>query len=104
MFQKACFAAAALLIGTAIATLNVRGAEDKPSSELPQYRAKQILGSKVNIEGNTAVGTVDDIVLDENGNVDYLIVVTDEKKLVTVPWDAARFNADKRSTAVRITP
>jgi hypothetical protein len=76
----------------------------KAAPEVQQFRAKQILGARVNLEGNTAGGTVDDIVLDENGNVDYLIVVNDNQKLVTVPWDATQFNVDKRMAVVNITP
>lgn len=68
------------------------------------YRAKQIIGSKVNIEGNTAVGTVDDVVFDEHGNVDYLIVAKDDASLVTVPWDAAAFNVETRVATLQITP
>jgi sporulation protein YlmC with PRC-barrel domain len=74
----------------------------KPAAEGQQYRAKQILGARVNLEGNNSVGTVDDIVLDENGNVDYLIVANQDDKLVTVPWDAARFNVEKRIAVVNI--
>ncbi|MDB5385439.1 MAG: PRC-barrel domain protein [Planctomycetaceae bacterium] len=76
----------------------------KPAGPGQAFRAKQIIGSKVNIEGNTAVGTVDDIVIDEHGNVDYLIVAKDDASLVTVPWDAAVFNADQRVATVQITP
>lgn len=76
----------------------------KGAAEAQQFRAKQILGARVNLEGNTAGGTVDDIILDENGNVDYLIVVNDNQKLVTVPWDATQFNVDKRVAVVNITP
>jgi hypothetical protein len=50
------------------------------------------------------VGTVDDIVIDEHGNVDYLIVMNSDNRLVTVPWDAARFNSEKRMAVVHIAP
>ena len=76
----------------------------KPLAEHQNFRAKQILGSKVAIQGDTTVGTVDDIVLDEMGNVDYLIVANSDGKLVTVPWDAAVFNVDKRIATIQITP
>ncbi|HVX10699.1 MAG TPA: PRC-barrel domain-containing protein [Pirellulales bacterium] len=76
-----------------------------PGAEQAQtVRAKQILGSKVNIQGDRAVGTVDDIVLDDHGNVDYLIVANSDGQLVTVPWDAVRFNLDKRLAVVHIAP
>ncbi len=79
-------------------------AEVKPTAPGLHYRAKQIIGSQVGLDGNASVGTVDDIVLDENGNVDYLIVMVADKKLITVPWDAASFNVEKRVATVRITP
>ena len=94
-----------------VATVIVTGfafAQDAPATDpnaAPQtFRAKQILGSKVAIQGNTSVGTVDDIVLDEHGNVDYLIVATSAGQLVTVPWDAAVYNSEKRLANVQITP
>ena len=67
------------------------------------YRAKEVLGAKVQIEGERSVGTIDDIVLDDNGNVDYLIVLTADDELVTVPWDAAVFQPKQRVAKVAIT-
>jgi hypothetical protein len=81
------------------------GKDDKSTADPDQhYRAKQILGSRMSLEGNTKVGTVDDIVMDEHGNVDYLIVMNSDNKLVTVPWDAARLDSEKRTAVVHITP
>lgn len=68
-----------------------------------QYRVKQLLGSKVHIEGEVAIGTVDDLVFDDNGVVDYLIVLN-ENKLVSVPWEAAKFNFEKRTATINIAP
>jgi hypothetical protein len=62
------------------------GAPGAPEGQRETIRAKQVLGSKVNIQGDMAVGTVDDIVLDDHGNVDYLIVANSDGRLVTVPW------------------
>lgn len=70
--------------------------------ESHQFRAKQILGTKILIQGNTAIGTVDDLVFDEAGNLDYLIV-DNGGKLVTVPWDAAKFDLEKRTAVLTIT-
>jgi hypothetical protein len=67
------------------------------------YRAKSVLGSKVSIENNTSIGTVDDIVFTDDGYLEYLIVLN-ENKLVTVPWEAAKFNFEKRTAVVNITP
>ena len=49
------------------------------------------------------MGTVEDIVLSDEGVVDYLIVSNDGK-LVTVPWDAAKFDFGKRMATVNIAP
>jgi hypothetical protein len=69
----------------------------------PGYRAKQIIGSKVSIQGNVAIGTVDDVVFADDGHVEYLVVVNDGK-LVAVPWEAAKFNFEQRTAVVDITP
>src|SRR5947209_6660335 len=58
-------------------------------------RAKQILGAQVSLQGgNAGVGTVEDIVLNGDGVIDFLIVA-EGGKLVTVPWEAARFNQER---------
>jgi hypothetical protein len=66
------------------------------------YRAKQILGTKVSITGGLSIGTVDDVVFNDAGQVEYLIVAN-EGKLVTVPWEAAKFNFEKRVATVNIS-
>ena len=66
------------------------------------YRAKQVLGTKVNIQGNVSIGTVEDIVFDDAGTVEYLIV-DNGGKLVSVPWEAAKFNFEQRTAVVNIT-
>jgi hypothetical protein len=66
------------------------------------YRAKQVLGTKVAIQGNVSIGTVDDIVFDDAGNLEYLIVAN-EGKLVTVPWEAAKFNFAQKIATVNLT-
>jgi hypothetical protein len=66
------------------------------------YRAKQILGSKVLLQGNTTAGTVDDIVFSDAGDIEYLIVV-DNGQYRTVPWSAAKYNMDQRTAVVNIT-
>ncbi|MBA4067138.1 MAG: hypothetical protein C0501_26220 [Isosphaera sp.] len=67
------------------------------------YRVKQILGSRMTIGGTAAVGTVDDIVFDAAGNLEYL-VVANEGRLVTVPWDAARFDLKAQTGTLSIAP
>ena len=66
------------------------------------HRAKNIMGTKVSIEGGLAIGTVDDIVFGDDGMIEYM-VVSNEGKLVSVPWSAAKFNFDQRTAVVGIT-
>jgi hypothetical protein len=68
------------------------------------YRAKEVLGAKVTLEGETAAGTVDDIVFDDYGAINYLIVINSDRRLVTIPWEAAKFNVEKRTAVVHIAP
>lgn len=67
------------------------------------FRAKQVLGTKILIANNTAIGTVEDLVFDDAGNLEYLIVSTDTNKLVSVPWDAAKWDLEKKTGTVGLT-
>lgn len=67
------------------------------------FRAKEVIGAQVHIKGDEAKRTVDDIVLDEHGNVDYLIVMNGENKYASVPWDAVSFDAKARVATVNVT-
>jgi hypothetical protein len=49
-----------------------------------------------------AIGTVDDIVFNDEGYIEYLVVLNDGK-LVAVPWQAAKFNFDSRVATLNIT-
>ena len=67
-----------------------------------QFRAKQVLGTKIMITGDTAaVGTVDDLVFDDAGNLEY-IIVDNGGKLMTVPWEAAKFDLEKKTAWLSI--
>src|SRR5262249_31559408 len=65
-------------------------------------RAKSVLGAKISIKGGLAIGTVDDIIFNDDGYIDY-VVVLNEGKYVLVPWEAAKFDFDKRTATVEIT-
>lgn len=66
------------------------------------FRAKSLMGARISIQGGTEIGTVDDIVFGSDGQVDYLIV-NNSGKLVSVPWDAAKFDLQNRVATVNIT-
>ena len=69
----------------------------------PPYRAKSLIGSKVYIQNNTAVGTIDDIVLSDAGVVEYLIAEANNQYF-TVPFSAAKINIDNRTATLNMTP
>lgn len=109
MNKKLRTAAALIFLGTgvpAVAQPPVQPVQQPPVTErttaAPSYRAKQVLGSKVMIEGNTSIGVVDDLVFDAAGNMDFLIV-NNGGKLTTLPWEAAKFNFEQQVATVAIT-
>jgi len=78
--------------------------EVRPTDTAPMqtFRVKQVLGSKVSVQDNISVGTVEDVVFRTDGMIEYLIV-DNGGKLTTVPWEAAKFDYDKRIATVHIT-
>jgi hypothetical protein len=80
----------------------VAGPADRTTTPGQAFRVKQVLGSKISISGNIAIGTVDDIVFSDDGHIEYLIV-QNENKLVTVPWEAAKFDFKAQTAVVTIT-
>lgn len=77
--------------------------ETDASGKEVSYRVREILGAEIQIDEARSVGTVDDLVLDSHGNVDYLIVINEDKKYVTIPWDATQFNVEKKLATVQIS-
>jgi hypothetical protein len=72
-------------------------------SRQPQtHKVRAVLGTKVSIQGGLAIGTVDDIIFDDDGYIDY-VVVLNEGKYVVVPWQAAKFNFEQRAATVNIS-
>jgi sporulation protein YlmC with PRC-barrel domain len=80
------------------------GAAPLTPAPVATYRAKQVLGTKILLRNDTSVGTVDDIVFDDAGNLEHLVVATSDNKLITVPWEAAKFDLEKKTAVVNITP
>lgn len=102
-FTLATFTAVALTC-FAQADQNQTSNTQQATNEAPanMYRAKDVLSSKVNINGNVGIGAVDDIVFSDDGYIEYLIV-NNNNKLVTVPWEAAKFNFEKRTAVINIS-
>jgi len=82
-------------------TTETRTTTAEPAN-LRTMRAKDVLGSKISLKGGIAIGTVDDIIFDDDGGIDYLVVMN-EGKDVLVPWEAAKFDFGSRVATVDIT-
>jgi len=108
MTKKALFLSAFALTLATVADAQppaappVAGTQPGATGAPVAYRAKQILGSKVQLQGNATAGTVDDIVFSDAGDIEYLIVV-DQGQYRTIPWSAAKYNMDQRVAVVNIT-
>jgi len=81
-----------------------KAAQDtRPAAAGTTVRAKSLLGTRVSLSGGTEAGTIEDIVLSGEGVVDYLIVSSDGK-LVSVPWDVTKFDYERRTAVINVTP
>lgn len=69
---------------------------------IPTFRAKQVLGTKVMLTGEATAGTVEDLVFDDAGNLEY-VIVDNSGKLVTVPWEAVKFDVEKKTAVLTLT-
>jgi len=64
-------------------------------------RISTLIGASVHVQNNLSVGKIDDLVINENGCIDYLVVLN-EDKYVLVPWVSARVDFEQRTVAVEI--
>jgi sporulation protein YlmC with PRC-barrel domain len=103
MLRNTLRTALSLTVLTTLAGLALAQAQVQTTTNQPTLRAKSIMGAQVSLQGGTGVGTVEDIILNTDGVVDYLIV-SEGGKLVTVPWEAAKFNYEKRTAVINISP
>ena len=67
------------------------------------HRVSQILGSTVQLEGTNNFGRVEDIILDDNGAMSYL-VVSNNGRNVLLPWGAGNMNYGKRVVTYSVPP
>jgi len=95
-----------ILRGTALAAFlftATAATAQQPAPAFKTYRAKEVLGMKIALSGVVnPVGVIDDLVFDSGGNMEYLIVNNDGK-LFTVPFDAATFDPAKRMAELPLT-
>jgi sporulation protein YlmC with PRC-barrel domain len=73
-----------------------------PVTEQPR-RVSQILGSNVQLNNGMGYGTVHDIVIGPENQIQYLVVAHDDQ-YVALPWTVGRFNPGKRIVMYDVTP
>jgi sporulation protein YlmC with PRC-barrel domain len=79
--------------------------------ETDRHRASKIIGENVkNMRGDN-IGEVEDLVIDPDGNVSYVVVFTGGMlgaaaggELHAVPWQALRWGEDKDSFVLNVDP
>jgi len=101
-FRRQMMSKKILALGSVVALFLSSGFASAQVVEIQPVRIKQILGTKVAIQGNTAVGIIDDVVLDDQGQIEY-VIVNNEGKMVTVPWSAAKWDLQQRSATINLT-
>jgi len=66
-------------------------------------RVSQVIGSNVALQGANDFGKVEDIVLNDNGCIEY-VVVTRGGQYAMLPWDAASLNYGRRVVTFNVAP
>lgn len=75
---------------------------DQDRNRQPEARrAKSVLGSKVSIRGDIAIGTVEDIIFADDGVIDYLVVLNEGKQIL-IPWEAAKFTFERNTVRATV--
>jgi len=64
-------------------------------------RISSVIGGTVFVQGDVSVGKIEDVVLSEDGCVDYLVVM-EANKYVLVPWTVTRFDFERRTAVIEI--
>ena len=65
-------------------------------------RVSSVIGASVQIEGGTAVAKVEDLVISDDGCIEF-VVVRYEERFVPIPWSLATVEFDQRVVTVAIT-
>jgi hypothetical protein len=65
------------------------------------HRARDLLGVQIRLRDGYSVGTVSDIVFNDDGYLEYLVVETEGRDAL-VPWSAARLNFESRAATLDV--
>lgn len=99
--RRAFLVSVCVLVGgvwPALAQERIREAR-KESKGGDVRKVSALMGSKVSVRDGDALGEVEDLVINDNGGIDFLIV-RNEDDYVAVPWSVTTFNALRRSVMV----
>lgn len=66
-------------------------------------KISRIIGSNVRLQGVNNWGKVDDVILNDNGGIEYLVVAHDNQ-FVMMPWTAATVNYGQGFITYNVTP
>jgi hypothetical protein len=72
-----------------------------PRSSTGMLRSSAMIGSTANFQGGTALGKVTDVVFNDGGCVEY-VVVGYQSRFVPVPWMAMTYDSGNRTFMLRI--
>jgi PRC-barrel domain len=64
-------------------------------------RSSIVIGATVSGRGDFSIGKVEDLVINEDGCIDYLVVAS-EDKFVLVPWGSATVDFERRTVVAEI--
>jgi len=93
-------ASCVILVGACQRT-EIRRTEERSTTTTIQ-RVSSVIGANVQIERGTAVAKVEDLVINDDGCIDF-VVVRYEEHFVPIPWSLATVEFDQRIVTVDIT-
>ena len=94
------------LIVTAVSAQGVRVQVEPPRRVEVQRtdgvrRTSSVIGATVALQNNVSAGKVEDLVINDNGCIEYMVVLN-EDRYVLVPWTATTVDFGRRTVAVEI--
>jgi PRC-barrel domain len=91
-----------ILVAAWLAQGQIRQRTESAVRSTTIQRVSSVIGASVQIEGGTAVAKVEDLVINDDGCIDF-VVVRYEERFVPIPWSLATVAFDQRIVTVDIT-
>ena len=92
----------ALVLGGLNSVLAQTRQRTRSSSSHEVRRVSMVIGGSVRIGGDVSVGKIEDVVINDRGCIDYVVVVYHDK-YVAIPWTATTVDFSERIVTVDIT-